>query len=95
MTPKSVTKTILLASSDLATTFAVQTGLQLVVNKIAPNLTEWDEEWTNKQKALRAAKLIGVTLGIAVAAGATATVVHSLIDENLWNNDEEVQLIEN
>lgn len=95
MTPKSITKTILLASTDLGITLAVQTGLQMAVNKVDPNYTEWNEEWTSKQKAIRTAKVIGVTMGIAVVAGVAATVVHGLIDENLWNDTEEVQLIEN
>lgn len=95
MTPKSVTKTLILASSDIGITMAVGAALNKAVVRVAPSLTEWDEEWTRKEKAIQTAKLLGLTVGIAVAAGAVATAVHNVIDENLWNEDEEVYEIEN
>lgn len=95
MTPKSVVKSVLLATSDIGTTFTVQTSLQMVVNRILPDLKEWDEEWTQKEKTLQTIKVIGITAGIAVAAGVTASVIHTIIDENLWNDDIEVLEPEN
>lgn len=95
MTPKTVGKTILLASSDVAITFAVSSMLNRGITKVIPGITEWNEEWTRKEKAIQAAKLVGVTIGIAMVAGAAATVVHNAIDNNLWNDDIEVNLLEN
>ena len=95
MTPKSVGKTVLLATSDVAITFAVSTALKQGITKAFPSLTEWNEEWTQKEKALQAAKLVGITVGIAVVAGAAASAVHNAIDNNLWSEDIEVNLLEN
>lgn len=89
MTPKSVGKTVILATADLGTTFAVSTALNKAIIKVAPGLGEWNEEWTRKEKAIQTAKLLGATIGIALACGVAATVVHTLIDENLWNEDTE------
>jgi MFS-type transporter involved in bile tolerance (Atg22 family) len=95
MTPKFVGKTILLGTADVVTTIGVSTALNRGIMKIAPSLGEWDEEWTRKEKAIQTAKLLGVVVGIALVAGAAASVVHNAIDDNLWNDDIEVNLIEN
>jgi len=95
MTPKSVGKTILLATADVGTTLAVSTLLNRGIMSVAPSLGMWDEEWTRKEKRLQTAKWLGVTVGIALAAGVAATGVHNAIDNNLWNNDIEVNLLEN
>lgn len=89
MDAKPIVKTIVLVSADLGVSHVVNTGLSRVAMRVMPSLTEWNEEWTRKEKAKQAAKLVGVTLGIAVVAAGAVLVVHNAIDENLWPNEEE------
>lgn len=95
MTPKSVGKLVVLTSASLGVSYAVNVTLTKAVTKVAPNLTEWDEEWTRKEKAIQATKIAGVTLGIALVAGVAATAVSELIDDNLWTEEIKVTNIEN
>lgn len=84
---KPVVKTLVLVSADLGVSYAVNTGLSKAATRVMPTLKEWNEEWTPQEKAIQAAKLVGVTLGIAVVAAGTVMVVHNAIDENLWTDE--------
>ena len=91
MTPKSIIKPIVLTTVELGTVFAVGTALNQAVMTIAPNLGMWNVEWTRKEKAIQAAKLIGVSVGIALVAGAAANVAATTTERIIWNDTEEIE----
>jgi len=91
MTPKSILKPIVLTTVELGTTFAVGQVLNKAVITVVPELGLWDEAWTRKEKAIQAAKLIGISVGIALIAGAAATAVKTTTERIIWNDAEDIE----
>jgi uncharacterized membrane protein len=91
MTPKSIIKPIVLTTVELGTTFAVGHMLNKAITTAIPDLGLWNEGMTRKENAIHAAKLIGVAVGIALVAGAVATVVTTTTERIIWNDTEEIE----
>jgi uncharacterized membrane protein len=91
MTPKSIIKPIVLTTVELGTTFAVGHMLNKAITTAIPDLGLWNEGMTRKESAIHAAKLIGVAVGIALVAGAVATVVTTTTERIIWNDTEEIE----
>lgn len=95
MTPKTVTKTILVTAANLGTTYAVSAALQKATKRFVPDITLWTDDTTRKEIVIQTTKVVGIALGIACVATVAAAAVSQTIDQNLWNDDNEEQLIEN
>ena len=90
MTPKDIVKPVVLATVEIGTVFAVGQVLNKAVTTVLPDLGLWDEEWTRKEKTIQIAKLLGVSVGIALVAGAVATAAKSTTERIIWNDEEDI-----
>lgn len=88
MNPQSFIRPVVLTTVELGTVFAVGTVLNKALMTVAPDLGLWNGEWTRKEKAIQAAKLIGVSVGIALIAGAAANVARTATEQVIWNDIE-------
>jgi len=91
MTPKSIVKPVVLTGIEIGTVFAVSQVLNKAVTTVVPDLGLWSEEWTRKEKVIQTVKLVGVSVGIALIAGAAATAVKSTTERIIWNDAEVIE----
>lgn len=90
MNPKSFIKPVVLITVDVVTALAVSTALTRAVHRVIPDLGVWNGEWTRKEKAIQAAKLIGISVGTGVIAGLAATAVRSATEQIIWSDDHRI-----
>lgn len=86
----TIIKPVVLTTVELGTTFAVGAALNKAVIDIVPELGSWSEEWTRKEKTIQAAKLIGVSVGIALVAGVVATAARSATEQIIWSDEHRI-----
>jgi len=91
MTPIRFIKPVVLTTVDIVTALTVSTVLNRAVLRVMPDLGSWNGEWTRKEKAIQAAKLIGISVGTGIVAGLAATAVRSATERIIWNDAEDIQ----
>jgi len=90
MNPQSLIKPVVLGTVEVVTAFTVSHLLNKAALKAIPDLDLWNEEWTRKEKALRAAKIVGIAVGAGVVAGLAATAVRSATEQIIWSDDHRI-----
>lgn len=91
MNPQSIIKPVVLTSLEVGTSWAALSALNSIAMKVMPNMTEWNEEWSNKEKALQVTKVLGVVVVTSIAAGAIANVVSNTVEGIFWSDEEIVE----
>ena len=93
MTIQSIMRPIVLTTVEVSTVFAVSYAINKVVTKVKPELGLWNAEWTRREKAIQAAKLIGLAVTTALVAEVAATAVRSTTERILTWNDNDPEYI--
>lgn len=90
MTPQSIIKPIVLNTVEVVTAFTVSHMLNKAAFAAMPSLQLWNGEWTRKEKAIQAAKVIGLAVGAGVIAGLAGTAVRTTTERIIWNDTEDI-----
>ena len=90
MTPTSIIKPIVLNTVEVVTAFTVSHLLNKAVLTAIPDLGLWNGEWTRKEKAIQAAKVISIAVGAGVIAGLAGTAVRTTTERIIWNDTEDI-----
>ena len=86
MIPQSIVKPIVLTSVEVITAFSVSHMLNKAAFTAMPDLRLWDEQWTRKEKAIQAAKVIGLGIGAGIIAGLAGTAVRTTTERIFWDD---------
>lgn len=90
MTPQSIIKPVVLTTVDVVTSFTVSYMLNKAAFAAMPDLQLWNEQWTRKEKAIQAAKVISLAIGAGVIAGLAGTAVRTTTERIIWNDTEDI-----
>lgn len=91
MTPKSIIKPVVLGTVEVVTVFTVSHLLNKAALTAIPDLQLWNEEWTRKEKAVQAAKMISIAVGAGIIAGFAGSAVRTTMDRTIWSDMEEIE----
>ncbi len=86
MIPQSIIKPIVLNTVEVVTAFTVSHLLNKAALTAMPELVLWDGEWTRKEKAIQATKVIGIAVGAGVIAGIAGNAVRTTTERIIWND---------
>lgn len=88
MNPQNIIKPVVLVTVDLVTAITVTSVLNRAILTRMPKLGLWNESWTRKEKAIQAAKVIGIGVGCGLIAGFAGTAARSATERIFWNDLE-------
>jgi len=90
MTIQSIVKPVVLNTVEVVTAFTVSHLLNKAALTAIPDLGLWNGEWTRKEKAIQAAKVISIAVGAGVIAGFAGTAVRTATERIIWNDEEDI-----
>lgn len=90
----NIGKVVLSTSAGVVTNLVVVKTLDTALNRVAPGLSEWKEEWSDKEKAIQSVKVIGSAVGIAILAGLASYGVQQMVSGVLDGDNEMIEIPE-
>ena len=91
MNPKTILKPVVLTTVEVGTVFGISHLLNKAATAVMPDLGMWQEGQTRKENAIHAAKIIGVSVAIALVAGTVASVAKLTTERFIWNDVEVIE----
>jgi len=83
----NVLKPVVLTSIRVGTSVGLSLGITKAINRANPDVLDANLiEGSTKEQLVKAAKIIGVSIGIALVAGAVANLATNQIETIFWSN---------
>jgi hypothetical protein len=88
MDAKMLVKPVVLTTVQVSTSIGVTLGINKVINRVRPELLEANlMEGSGKEQAIKAAKIIAVSVGVALIAGAVAHAATNQVENVFWPDE--------